>query len=99
MKNFLRAADALPYRKRLCLSILCAVFAAILWGLNFTAVYPVLKLLTTGQSLQVWIDGSIRTQQNDIAQLQDESEPEPPWHSKPSGRRRRGATPTAAIHP
>ena len=75
MKNFLRALRyALPYRKRLFLSILCAVFAAILWGLNFTAVYPVLKLLTTGQSLQVWIDGSIRTQQNDIAQLQDESE-------------------------
>ena len=73
MKNFLRALRyALPYRKRLILSIVCAVFAAILWGLNFTAIYPVLKLLTTGQSLQVWIDGSIQAQQNKIDNLSDE---------------------------
>jgi len=66
MKNFLRALRyVLPYRRRLALSILCAFLAAILWGLNFTAVYPVLKLLSTGQSLQVWIDQSI-TRQRDI---------------------------------
>jgi ATP-binding cassette subfamily B protein/subfamily B ATP-binding cassette protein MsbA len=75
MKNFLRALRyALPYRKRLILSIVCAVFAAILWGLNFTAIYPVLKLLTTGQSLQVWIDSSIAHQQDEIEKLQKESD-------------------------
>jgi ATP-binding cassette subfamily B protein/subfamily B ATP-binding cassette protein MsbA len=75
MKNFLRALRyALPYRKRLILSIVCAVFAAILWGLNFTAIYPVLKLLTTGESLQVWIDGSIKQQQAKIEELQKESD-------------------------
>ena len=75
MKNFVRALRyALPYRKRLILSIVCAVFAAVLWGLNFTAIYPVLKLLTTGQSLQVWIDVSIADQQKHIADLQTESD-------------------------
>ena len=75
MKNFLRALRyALPYRKRLILSVVCAVFAAILWGLNFTAIYPVLKLLTTGQSLQVWIDDSIHQQQAQIEKLQRESD-------------------------
>ena len=52
MKNFLRALrHALPYRQRLGISIFCAVCAAVLWGLNFTSIYPVLKLLHTGQSL------------------------------------------------
>jgi ATP-binding cassette subfamily B protein/subfamily B ATP-binding cassette protein MsbA len=75
MKNFVRALRyALPYRKRLILSIVCAVFAAILWGLNFTAIYPVLKLLTTGQSLQVWVDNSIADQQKEIDKLQKKSD-------------------------
>src|SRR3989440_1270467 len=71
MKNFLRALRyALPYRKRLCLSILFALMAAVFWGLNFTAIYPVLKLLTTEQSLHVWIDNSIAQQQEQIDRLQ-----------------------------
>jgi ATP-binding cassette subfamily B protein/subfamily B ATP-binding cassette protein MsbA len=64
MKNFLRALRYVwPYRRRLTLSIICAVLAAILWGLNFTAVYPFLKILTTGQSLQTWIDETITNQE------------------------------------
>lgn len=71
MKNFLRALRyVLPYRRRLVLSIVCALFAAVLWGLNFTAVYPVLKLLTTEQSLQVWIDTSIKNQNDTVDELQ-----------------------------
>src|SRR5205823_233424 len=75
MKNFLRALRyVLPYRRRLALSILCAFLAAILWGLNFTAVYPVLKLLTTEQSLQVWIDQSITRQTETVDRLDKEAD-------------------------
>ena len=68
MKNFLRALRyVMPYRRRLALSILCAFLAAILWGLNFTAVYPVLKLLHSEVSPQQWIDGCIaKTQEEQI---------------------------------
>src|SRR5262249_22882871 len=73
MKTFLRALRyALPYRKRLVLSILCAFMAAIFWGLNFTAIYPVLTCLENGQSLQVWVDGAIAGKQREIDQLQRE---------------------------
>jgi ATP-binding cassette, subfamily B, bacterial MsbA len=74
MKNFLRALrHAFPYRQRLILSILCAVCAAILWGLNFTSIYPVLKLLHTGQSPQQWIADHIKLLETDIASLEEDA--------------------------
>jgi ATP-binding cassette subfamily B protein/subfamily B ATP-binding cassette protein MsbA len=67
MKNFLRALrHAWPYRKRLIVSAVCALCAAVLWGGNFTSIYPVLKLLHTGQSLHQWIDGCIANAEKDI---------------------------------
>jgi ATP-binding cassette subfamily B protein/subfamily B ATP-binding cassette protein MsbA len=75
MKNFARVLrHAWPYRRRLFISITCAVCAAILWGLNFTSIYPVLKLLHTGQSLHQWIDDCISTTQREADALQNESE-------------------------
>ncbi len=90
MKNFLRALRYVwPYRGRLILSILCAILAAVLWGLNFTAVYPFLKLLTTGQSLQVWIDDSITKQEELVTKLQkkadEAAEEEDRVHALPEG--------------
>jgi ATP-binding cassette subfamily B protein/subfamily B ATP-binding cassette protein MsbA len=38
-----------PYRRRLVLSLLCALCAAILWGLNLTTIYPVLRVLEDGK--------------------------------------------------
>ncbi len=71
MKNFLRALrHALPYRRRLTISITCATCAAVLWGLNFTSIYPVLKLLHTGDSLHQWIDKSIASTQGEVEDLQ-----------------------------
>lgn len=62
MKNFLRALKyAWPYRYRVMLSIACATLAAVLWGLNFTAIYPVLKILGGETNLQTWVDNSIAT--------------------------------------
>src|SRR4051794_15978946 len=67
MKNFLRALrHAWPYRRRLIISALAALFAAVLWGGNFTSIYPVLKLLHTGESMHQWVDSSIASTQKDI---------------------------------
>jgi ATP-binding cassette subfamily B protein/subfamily B ATP-binding cassette protein MsbA len=49
MKNFLRAMRvAWGYRGRLLLSLACALLAAVLWGLMFTCIDPVLYLLKNG---------------------------------------------------
>ncbi len=70
MKNFLRALrHALPYRRRLVLSVCCAFAAAVLWGLNFTSVYPVLRLLHTGTGPREWIAKHITQLEVDIAAL------------------------------
>jgi ATP-binding cassette subfamily B protein/subfamily B ATP-binding cassette protein MsbA len=70
MKNFLRALRcSWPYRVRLTLSILCALLAAIFWGLNFTAIYPVLKIVGSDKNLQEWVEGTIRDTQAEIDRL------------------------------
>jgi subfamily B ATP-binding cassette protein MsbA len=71
MKNFLRALrHTWPYRQRLIFSVFCALFAAILWGLNFTSIYPFLKLLHTGQTPHEWVDESIADAERNIADLE-----------------------------
>jgi ATP-binding cassette subfamily B protein/subfamily B ATP-binding cassette protein MsbA len=53
MKNFVRALRyCWPYRYRIGLSVVCALCAAVLWGMNFTAIYPVLEILGGDQNLQ-----------------------------------------------
>ena len=71
MKNFLRALKyTWPYRYRVVLSVVCALFAAILWGLNFTAIYPLLKILGTEKNLQTWVDESIFKVEKDTIGLE-----------------------------
>lgn len=73
MRNFLRAVRGFwPYRTRLFLSIVCAVLAAIFWSLNFTAIYPVLKILGGEESLQNWVDARILQTQEQIDHWQAE---------------------------
>jgi ATP-binding cassette subfamily B protein/subfamily B ATP-binding cassette protein MsbA len=68
MKNFLRALSyAWPYRQRLIVSLVCALLAALLWGANFTAIYPLLKLLHSRQTLHHWVESSISSTQDEIA--------------------------------
>lgn len=75
MKNFLRVLrHALPYRRRLAFSIAAAFCAALLWGLNFTAIYPVLKLLHTEQSPHQWFDEQIAVVQKDIEKHQADAD-------------------------
>ncbi|MBI3411607.1 MAG: ABC transporter ATP-binding protein [Planctomycetes bacterium] len=60
MRNFLRALRfAWPYRYRVLVSVACAVLAAVFWSLNFTAIYPVLKIIGSGDNLQTWIENTI----------------------------------------
>lgn len=71
MKNFLRALRfAWPYRGRLFLSLFCALMAASLWGLNFTAIYPTLKLLRADTTLLAEVDLQIAGLQRDIAKVE-----------------------------
>src|SRR5712691_2484883 len=60
MRNFIRALRfAWPWRYRLAASVVFALLAAVLWSLNFTAIYPILKIFGTGENLQTWVDKSI----------------------------------------
>src|SRR5579871_3843717 len=75
MKNFLRALRRTwPYRRRLVISVVCAVCAAVLWSLNFTAIYPVLKILGNDDSLQEQVDSRIAETERQIAQLNSDIE-------------------------
>src|ERR1700730_6127766 len=76
MKNFLRAMRfAWPYRYRTIFSVVCAVMAAAFWGLNFTAIYPVLKIIGSQKNLQAWVNESIEKVKNDqIIPLQNQVE-------------------------
>lgn len=67
MKHFLRALKfSWAYRTRLIVSVLCAFIAAGLWGLNFSAVYPVLKILGSNQTLHEWVDQKLDAVGTDI---------------------------------
>ncbi len=94
MKNFLRAMRfAWPYRYRTACSIFCAVLAAVFWGLNFTAIYPVLKIIGSDQNLQDWANQSIekveKEQVNPLQTQVDElTKLEKATKLKPEGRGR-----------
>src|SRR5258708_5957771 len=67
MKNFLRAFRfAWNYRFRLFASVLCAMIAAVFWGLNFPAIYPVLKIIGSDKNLQQWVDREIQRTRKEI---------------------------------
>ncbi|HTU21460.1 MAG TPA: ABC transporter ATP-binding protein [Gemmataceae bacterium] len=73
MKNFLRALrHALPYRRRLILSIFCAMCAAAFWGANLSSIYPVLKLLQDRQSPHEWVDEEIKAIQEKVEGYQQQ---------------------------
>ncbi|MFT3879476.1 MAG: ABC transporter ATP-binding protein [Gemmatales bacterium] len=60
MHNFFRALQfAWPHRWKFFASLACAVMVALLWGANFTAIYPFLKILTEKKTPQQWINEQI----------------------------------------
>ncbi len=67
MRNFLRSLKcSWPYRYRLAASICCALAVALLWSLNLSAIYPVLKILSTDKNLQQWVDDEIDDHQKQL---------------------------------
>ena len=67
MRNFLRILKySWPYRFRLLASVFCALMVAALWSLNLSAIYPVLRILSSDKNLQQWIDGEIDSYQKQL---------------------------------
>jgi ATP-binding cassette, subfamily B, bacterial MsbA len=68
MNNFRRAIKlALRHRGRLAVSLVCALIAAALWGINIGALYPVLQLVDKKKNLQDWVDTKLADVSHDIA--------------------------------
>lgn len=64
MKNFLRGLRCTwPYRRRLILSIVFALLAAMLWSLNLSTIYPLLRLLDDKRSWADQVEAEITTLQ------------------------------------
>lgn len=60
MRNFLRVLRlSWAYRSRLIISVIAALLASVCWSLNISAAYPILKVLTSGESLHEWVEKQI----------------------------------------
>jgi ATP-binding cassette, subfamily B, bacterial MsbA len=67
MRHFLRIIKtSWPYRYRLLASVLCALMVAALWSASLSAIYPVLKILSTDKNLQQWVDEEIENNQRQL---------------------------------
>ena len=70
MKNFVRVVRlALPYRLTIVGTVLSALAVAVLWGGNIGAVYPFIKVVFEGKSLQQWVDAELVKTRNTAAEL------------------------------
>lgn len=73
MKNFGRAlADAFGFWPLLLVATLCAVGNGAIWGLNISALYPVIEVTIAGDSLQNWIQKEIDESNKRIAAIDGE---------------------------
>lgn len=63
---------AWKYRRQLVLSAVLASVVALLWGLNLSVTFPLVKVLLEGQSLQEYVQGR-------IGELNDEVEKHEAW--------------------
>jgi ATP-binding cassette subfamily B protein/subfamily B ATP-binding cassette protein MsbA len=73
MKNFARALRcSWPYRGRLLVSVICALIAAMLWGLSLSAITPVLTIVHKKQNLQQGALEKIHELQTKIDKLNKE---------------------------
>ena len=69
MKNFFRVLRlASQYRLTFSASLVCALAVAVLWGANIGAVYPFVKVVLRGQSLQHWVSEEIQNSQQTAAE-------------------------------
>lgn len=55
-----------PYRKRIVLSVFCALMVSVLWSVNLSATYPAVKLLFGDESLHSVVNTEIETLSSEI---------------------------------
>jgi ATP-binding cassette, subfamily B, bacterial MsbA len=68
MHNFYRTLRLVyRYKWTLVASTFTAIMVALLWGLNIGGAYPVLAVITSGDSVQTWLKNSIDDSQKKIA--------------------------------
>ena len=58
-----------PSRHQLLVSFLFAAMVAALWGGNLSIVFPVVKVLLEGESLQTYVHREIKEASDAIARL------------------------------
>jgi ATP-binding cassette subfamily B protein/subfamily B ATP-binding cassette protein MsbA len=67
MNNFFRALRLVfRYKWTLAASTFTAIMVALLWSLNIGGAYPVLAVITSGQSVQDWLADSIVQSQKKV---------------------------------
>lgn len=67
MRHFIRALKASwAYRSRLIISVICAFGVAAFWSANFSAIFPILRLLSEDKNLQQWVDEEIERHQKKV---------------------------------
>jgi len=60
----------LRYRTALVLSIACSLMVGVLWGANFGALYPILKVVFDGESIQELIERKATEAKAEVAALE-----------------------------
>ena len=58
-----------PYRKRMYLSFVVAILVAILWGMNLSVAFPVVKVLLEGQPLGQYISVEIQKAESEREEM------------------------------
>jgi len=57
-----------PHRRKAYLSVVFAVLVAILWGVNLSVAFPVVKVLLQGQSLSKYVEQELESARTEIGQ-------------------------------
>ncbi|MCP4170363.1 MAG: ABC transporter ATP-binding protein [Fuerstiella sp.] len=72
MGTLLRIGGTLwPYRKRIFLSVICAVLVSALWSLNLSITYPIVRVLFENDSLHTYVDTEIVGIEAEIEKFSD----------------------------
>ncbi|MBN2578672.1 MAG: ABC transporter ATP-binding protein [Pirellulales bacterium] len=67
--NFLKVVRmALRYRWTFAAAVACALIVGALWGANIGALFPVVEVVTQGDSMQQWIGGQVTQAERILAE-------------------------------
>ncbi|MCA9016418.1 MAG: ABC transporter ATP-binding protein, partial [Planctomycetaceae bacterium] len=60
-----------PYRRRLIVSFFFAILVALLWGVNLSVAFPVIKVLLQGESLNDYVQTEVNATEEIIQEKQE----------------------------